>query len=230
MAFRFWVDDFDGGTSYMTNEELGAYLRLLIYQFRNECIPQHIFDRITRGLTTVEQVREKFTLNNGCLQQHRMVEIRKDSIEQSEKQSIKGKKSAELRLNRGSTTVQPHGSGRGSGNNGSILEKGGVGEKTFYDQSINDEGWQEVVMRTCDIKDPVAWITKFNDHSIATEEHYNRLADWRRHCVNWIKREIEKLNKQQTNGKQPKSARSEMDKLRDWYESVNAPTTGSGGE
>ena len=57
--------DFDGGTSYMTNEELGAYPRLLIYQFRNECIPQHIFDRITRGLTTVEQVREKFTLNNG---------------------------------------------------------------------------------------------------------------------------------------------------------------------
>ena len=75
----------------MTNEELGAYLRLLIYQFRNECIPQHIFDRITRGLTTVEQVREKFTLNNGCLQQQRMVEIRKDSIKQSEKQSIKGK-------------------------------------------------------------------------------------------------------------------------------------------
>lgn len=72
---------------------------------------------------------------------------------------------------------------------------------------------------------------KFHDHYQANGWKIagkTKMKDWKAACRNW-KRNIEKF-KNDTNGKQPKSARSEMDKLRDWYESVNAPTTGSGGE
>lgn len=72
---------------------------------------------------------------------------------------------------------------------------------------------------------------KFHDHYTANGWKIagkTKMKDWKAACRNW-KRNIEKF-KNDTNGKQPKSARSEMDKLRDWYESVNAPTTGSGGE
>ena len=72
---------------------------------------------------------------------------------------------------------------------------------------------------------------KFYDHYTANGWKIagkTKMKDWKAACRNW-KRNISKF-KNDNNGKQPKSARSEMDKLRDWYESVNAPTTGSGGE
>jgi uncharacterized protein YdaU (DUF1376 family) len=37
--FPFWLRDFDEGTREMTNEEVGAYLRLLYYQFHSGSIP-----------------------------------------------------------------------------------------------------------------------------------------------------------------------------------------------
>ena len=70
----------------------------------------------------------------------------------------------------------------------------------FFQQSLQDDGWQETLMRTCKITNPVFWITEFNDHSIATGEHYNLLSDYRRHCVNWIKKEIKEIEKQKKNG------------------------------
>lgn len=131
MAFRLWVDDWEGGTSYMTNEELGVYLRLLIYQFRNGSIPPAIFNRISHGLTTVEQVKDKFQIIDGNYVQHRMASVRQDSIEYAEKQSIKGKKSAQQRFNRSSTSVEPYGSGSGSGSGYDVGSRGigGMGEK-----------------------------------------------------------------------------------------------------
>jgi hypothetical protein len=94
---------------------------------------------------------------------------------------------------------------------------GGMGEKGFFEKSVNDEGWQEVVMRTCKINNPVFWINEFNDHSIATQEHYNTIADFRRHCVNWIKIELKKQIKDGT-GKQTSADR--MDTLRDWIKNA----------
>ena len=55
-----------------------------------------------------------------------------------------------------------------------------------------------------------------------------KMKDWKAACRNW-KKNIPTFNLQ-NNGKQPKSARTEMDKLRDWYATVNAPSTGSTGE
>jgi hypothetical protein len=91
-------------------------------------------------------------------------------------------------------------------------DKGGVGEKgkTFFEKSINDELWQESVMRSCKINNPAHWINEFNDHANATQEHYNTIKDWRRHCVNWIKKEILKeKDKPHGTGKQTSADRNQ---------------------
>jgi len=46
-AFLFYVGDFNDGTQDFTNEEVGAYLRLLLFQFSQGHLP---IDRIQRKL------------------------------------------------------------------------------------------------------------------------------------------------------------------------------------
>ena len=46
-AFLFYVTDFNDGTQDMTNEEVGAYLRLLLFQFSQGHLP---IERIKRKL------------------------------------------------------------------------------------------------------------------------------------------------------------------------------------
>lgn len=228
MAFRFWVDDWEGGTSMMTNEEAGAYLRLLVYQFRNESIPEVIFKRICGNSFIEDLLKPKFEFVAGFYKQHRMVETRNDAINFRQKQSNAGKKSAEAKLlkinhgstmvneniNHGSTTVQPLGSGSGS-----IKEednKGGMGEKEgeekkllqsdsekYYQQSIDDQEWLIAVYRSTKIEPhelpPI--ITQFNVDVIARQEYHETLSRWRSHCVSWIK----KQPKQQSDAKPKKN-------------------------
>jgi hypothetical protein len=87
----------------------------------------------------------------------------------------------------------------------------------FFEKSINDELWQESVMRSCKINNPAHWINEFNDHANATQEHYNTIKDWRRHCVNWIKKEILKDN--QHDKSNPKDR---IDSIREWGERMAA--------
>ena len=48
-AFLFYVADFNDGTQDFTNEEVGAYLRLLLFQFSQGHLP---LDRIERKLNS----------------------------------------------------------------------------------------------------------------------------------------------------------------------------------
>ncbi len=89
--------------------------------------------------------------------------------------------------------------------------------KSFFEKSISDEIWQESVMRSCKINNPAHWINEFNDHANATEEHHNTIKDWRRHCVNWIKKEILKDN--QHDKSNPKDR---IDSIREWGERMAA--------
>lgn len=143
MVYRLYVDDLEGGTQYMTNEEFGAYMRLLNYQFRYGSIPENDFKNIvSRGLTAVEPesnhisekntahadriiklLMKKFELRDEGYVNLRMEDTRNEAIMYSEKQSEKGKKS-KPRLNHSSTVVKPIGNGNGNGKN----KEGGVGE------------------------------------------------------------------------------------------------------
>lgn len=198
MAYRLFIDDFDGGTSFYSNQEVGAYLRLLHYQFRYGIIPPDMFLKICEGDEKISLIlQHKFSAKKGGFFNKRMEVTREEAIKFSEKQSIKGKKSVQQRFNYGSTTVEPLGSGSGSG---IINNKKGV---EFFEKCLNDEGWKESLMRATGIQTPVEWITKFNDHITSTEEYYPRLADYRRHCTHWVKLELEKIKNGKPKSKQP---------------------------
>lgn len=215
-------------------DERGQYITLLCAQHQKGHLSEKTI-RLLVGSVSVSVLSKFKKDDDGLYYNERMeVEIGKrlnfiDSRVENGKKGGRPKKPTKNHMDNHMPNLSENGNeNRDIDINKDILEKGVVGEKTFYEKSIIDDVWHEVVMRTCDIRDPVNWINKFNDHSIATQEHYNTIADYRRHCVNWIKKELQKISK--NNAKQPKSARSEMDKLRDWYAEVNTPRPDHSGE
>lgn len=110
-AFQFYADDFIGGTVVLTAEDVGAYMRLLCYQWGNGAIPsrKELVDRIAGCVVGVD-VMSKFTDGKNP----RMELEREKQAEYRLQQSAKGKASAQARLNRGSTVVQPSGEPKGN--------------------------------------------------------------------------------------------------------------------
>jgi uncharacterized protein YdaU (DUF1376 family) len=92
--FPFFLRDFDEGTREMTNEEVGAYLRLLYYQFHNGSIPA---DQARAGYITGERLTDavwatltKKFLPNGMadrLVNEKMREVRADAEERFKRRS-----------------------------------------------------------------------------------------------------------------------------------------------
>ena len=87
-------------------EDVGAYMRLLCYQWGNGAIPsrKELVDRIA-GCVVGPDVMAKFPDGRNA----RMEREREKQADYRAQQSAKGKASAQARLNRGSTVVQPSG-------------------------------------------------------------------------------------------------------------------------
>ena len=99
-AFQLYAQDFDMDTATWENEEIGAYLRLLLYEWVNGGIPDDIksiakivrtpvskrnYDRFATNLR--RNVLPKFTRNgNGLLINKRLEEVRENQIKYSESQ------------------------------------------------------------------------------------------------------------------------------------------------
>ena len=129
-AVQFYAGDFLTGTALMSNAEVGLYIRLLCLQVEHGAIPDDE-DRIVQAYGEGARVlwpvvRRKFAPGpqEGTLVNERMAEAlaARDAFRQ--KQSQKGKLSAERRsnngatepqprFNRGSTVVEPLGDGEG---------------------------------------------------------------------------------------------------------------------
>jgi uncharacterized protein YdaU (DUF1376 family) len=109
-AFQFYADDFIGGTVVFSAEDVGAYMRLLCYQWGNGAIPdrKELVDRIA-GCVVGPDVMAKFPDGRNA----RMEREREKQAEYRAQQSAKGKASAQARFNRGSTVVQPSGEPEG---------------------------------------------------------------------------------------------------------------------
>lgn len=197
-AVLFYTSDFLSGVMDLDMEERGQYITLLCAQHQKGHLSEKTI-RLLVGSVSVS-VLEKFTVDlHGLYYNQRMEEeISKrlnfiDSRVENGKKGGRPKKPNEnLMVNHMPNLPENENENR---NINDIKGIGGVGEKGFFEKSVNDEGWQEVVMRTCNIKDAVEWITKFNDHAIATQEHYNTITDYRRHCVNWIKKTTQASSK-----------------------------------
>lgn len=101
-AFQFYADDFLAGTSDMSAEEVGGYIRLLCHQWTKGGIPNDP-DRAARmaglmGSPSVGYVLAKFSLcEDGMLRNARMERVRQEQAEFKARQSTSGKSGAQKR-------------------------------------------------------------------------------------------------------------------------------------
>lgn len=118
-AVQFYAEDFLNGTRYLTNAEVGLYIRLLAEQVDKGSLPDDVehfakaYGKECRKLWPA--VRAKFIAGSepGTIVNERMVAAIAARDAYRLKQSEKGKLSAEARLHSGSTTDKPrkhHGS------------------------------------------------------------------------------------------------------------------------
>ena len=117
-AFQFYADDFLAGTMEMSQADVGAYIRLLCWQWNRGSIPVRTENqqRITGGPVS-DDVISKFTpCPDGLLRNDRLEQEREKQTQYRERQRVKGiqsgkarskarSKHREPRFNHGSTSV-----------------------------------------------------------------------------------------------------------------------------
>jgi uncharacterized protein YdaU (DUF1376 family) len=117
-AFQFYARDFLTGTATMSLQEVGAYVKLLAYQWDSGSVPDSPRDRARILSCTAAQEKavwgvlvKKFVLRGDAYLNERLEEERSKQAEYRRRQSDRGKASAEARTNQrsnaGSTSVQP---------------------------------------------------------------------------------------------------------------------------
>ena len=113
-AVQIYIGDFLNGTRFMSNAQVGLYMRLLLEQADNGAVSQDVIDNLhingkdSAGLW--ETIQQKFIKGeDGQYRNAKMQNVIEERERFRLKQSDKGKKSAERRFNHGSTTVQPDG-------------------------------------------------------------------------------------------------------------------------
>jgi len=114
-AFQLYAADFDMDTAAWDNEEIGIYLRLLLYQWVNKQLPNDLtaLSRIVRlSRTKFEKkwikISKKFVMNReGFFINLRMEQERNKQQNYIEKQRLKGIKSGEKRRTVVEATVEP---------------------------------------------------------------------------------------------------------------------------
>lgn len=103
-AFQFYADDFLGGTVDLSAEDVGAYIRLICFQWNRGELPKDstAIDRVA-GCKVSDHVLAKFPSGKN----KRLEAERQKQADYRAKQSDKGHASAQARLNRASTEPQP---------------------------------------------------------------------------------------------------------------------------
>lgn len=113
-AFQLYADDFLAGTSEMSAEEVGGYIRLLCHQWTKGGIPNDE-DRAGRmaglmGSPSLRYVLAKFTpCEDGMLRNERLERIRAEKKQYSDNQSQSGAKGAAIRWGKWQTDGDPNG-------------------------------------------------------------------------------------------------------------------------
>jgi uncharacterized protein YdaU (DUF1376 family) len=106
-----YVDDFIGGTMSFANDELGAYLMLLIYQWNNEAIENdnEAIERISKTkIERLKRVLNKFELTEKGLVNKKCAEIRLERERYINGKSSAGRLGADKRWhNHGNAMAKP---------------------------------------------------------------------------------------------------------------------------
>lgn len=101
-AFQFYADDFFAGTRDMTCEEVGAYMRLLVWQWTKGPIPDDKRDKVERYVgadwVLIETVlAEKFEKQGSEWRNRRLEQIRIEQAEYRERKSEQARQAANKR-------------------------------------------------------------------------------------------------------------------------------------
>jgi uncharacterized protein YdaU (DUF1376 family) len=113
-AFQFYADDFLAGTSDMSAEEVGGYIRLLCHQWTKGGIPNDP-DRAGRmatllGSPSLGYVLAKFSLcDDGMLRNERLEQVRADQEAYKFKQATAGRNGALKRWSKWPDDSDPNG-------------------------------------------------------------------------------------------------------------------------
>jgi len=117
-AFQFYADDFLAGTSDMSAEEVGGYIRLLCHQWTKGSIPNDP-DRVARiaglmGSPCVGYVMAKFRISDGdTLKNERLEKVREEQNAFKARQSAAGSNGAAKRWNKCPDNGDPNGDPNG---------------------------------------------------------------------------------------------------------------------
>lgn len=93
-AFRFYVDDFLGGTMHFTDAEVGLYVRLLCLQWSKGCLSDDDTELSSygKGGTPLARIRAKFVKgSDGMLRNDRMEIERRKQLDYRDKQVENGR-------------------------------------------------------------------------------------------------------------------------------------------
>lgn len=223
-AFQFYADDFIGGTVVFSAEDVGAYMRLLCYQWGNGAIPfrKELVDRIA-GCVVGPDVMAKFPDAKNA----RMEREREKQAEYRAQQSAKGKASAQARFNRGSTAVQPSGEPEGQPKVNSPSPSPSPISNTFTDSNSEDSPpalspKAAKVRRKAKTETDDAWISGLEKMDcfriIPIREELGLAQAWcaanSRQCTRqffnrWLLRSVEKTRTISTNGTNLHSQKSD---------------------
>jgi uncharacterized protein YdaU (DUF1376 family) len=117
-AFQFYADDFLAGTSDMSAEEVGGYIRLLCHQWTKGGIPNDP-DRAGRmatllGSPSLGYVLAKFSLcDDGMLRNERLEQVRAEQEAYKLRQASSGRNGAQKRWSKCQNDGNPNGNPNG---------------------------------------------------------------------------------------------------------------------
>lgn len=183
-AFQFYADDFIGGTCDLSAADVGAYIRLLCYQWSRGAIPSEPdkLERVAGGKVS-DDVLAKFPGGKN----ERMERERQKQDEYRALQSAKGRASAQARFNRGSTVVQPERQpdGQPKGNSPSPSPSP---KNTHTLTRAEIPTWEEV-KRTADVRGvPTDSAKRFFDHHEGNQlwiNQHGKVINWQYKLTTW---------------------------------------------
>jgi uncharacterized protein YdaU (DUF1376 family) len=197
------------------DDEFGAYMRLLIYQFDKGSIPSEI-SQISRIAPSAKKhwplLSQKFVPDgNGGLVNKVMDEVRSERITKSKTMAEVGRGGGRPKINQKVSENKPNGSENKSNTNvstgilviGSGKERGGGEEKplgsdavsTFANEAWQDQKWRENMMMGLNIKNEDTfkrWMAQFNA-SVANDPFPDfSTSKYKKLSRGWIAKQIER--------------------------------------
>ena len=206
-------DKWLGGTQDMSFAEQGAYLNLLIYQWKYGKFFEKNSTRLV-GKFLWKNLKKKFTCEDGLWFNEKLEEERAKVLKYSDKQSAKGKQSAQKRFNnnsnRGSNSVPTYNKdnniySNNKGYNGSnqnatktvteLAEMLRSDDQFIYQAARANQRTGHTPSRDWVLSE----LDRFAARLIATGELDKDAKDFRTHFINWLSKQEPPSSKQNAN-------------------------------